>query len=75
MKFNSQVNVLQLGQSIWLGYIDEELLNGELQKKITSDGIMGVTSNPAIFEKSLKSGDKISGSLNNVDAAAEVFKK
>lgn len=43
-----------LGQSLWLDYIDRALLvNGELERLIRDDGISGVTSNPAIFEKAI----------------------
>lgn len=41
-----------LGQSLWLDYIGRALLvGGELEHLIRDDGISGVTSNPAIFEK------------------------
>ncbi|PWU25364.1 MAG: transaldolase [Candidatus Rokuibacteriota bacterium] len=41
------------GQSIWLDYIRRSLItSGELGKLI-DDGIRGVTSNPAIFEKAI----------------------
>lgn len=43
-----------LGQSLWLDYIDRALLvNGGLERLIREDGISGVTSNPAIFEKAI----------------------
>ncbi len=43
-----------LGQSLWLDYIERALLvNGELERLIRDDGISGVTSNPAIFEKAI----------------------
>lgn len=39
-----------MGQSIWLDYIDRQLLHsGELARLIAQDGIDGITSNPAIF--------------------------
>lgn len=42
------------GQSLWLDYIGRALLaNGELERLIRDDGISGVTSNPAIFEKAI----------------------
>lgn len=42
------------GQSVWLDYIDRGLLDsGGLQRLISDDGISGVTSNPAIFEKAI----------------------
>lgn len=43
-----------LGQSLWLDSIDRALLmNGELERLICDDGISGITSNPAIFEKAI----------------------
>ena len=46
--------VEELGQSLWLDYIDRALLiNGGLERLIVEDGISGVTSNPAIFEKAI----------------------
>jgi transaldolase / glucose-6-phosphate isomerase len=42
------------GQSIWLDYIRRGLIeSGELTRLIESDGLNGVTSNPAIFEKAI----------------------
>jgi len=43
-----------LGQSLWLDHIERALLaNGGLERLIRDDGISGVTSNPAIFEKAI----------------------
>jgi transaldolase len=45
------------GQSIWLDFIDRELLQGDiLAGRIDSDALTGMTSNPTIFEKALASG-------------------
>ena len=42
------------GQSVWLDYIRRSLLtSGELGRLIKEDGLRGVTSNPAIFEKAI----------------------
>lgn len=46
--------VAEQGQSIWLDYIRRDLLeNGGLAKLIAEDGLSGLTSNPAIFEKAI----------------------
>lgn len=43
-----------LGQSLWLDYISRDLIkSGKLKKMIDEDGLRGMTSNPAIFEKSI----------------------
>jgi len=42
------------GQSVWLDYIRRSLITtGELKRLIDEDGLRGVTSNPAIFEKAI----------------------
>lgn len=44
----------KFGQSIWLDYIERRFLNdGSLQQLIREDGVSGVTSNPAIFNKAI----------------------
>ena len=44
------------GQSPWLDYIRRDLFTtGELKRLIDEDGLRGMTSNPAIFEKSIGS--------------------
>ncbi|HEY6360117.1 MAG TPA: transaldolase, partial [Vicinamibacterales bacterium] len=46
------------GQSVWLDYIRRNLItSGELQRLVDEDGLQGVTSNPAIFEKAITSSD------------------
>lgn len=47
------------GQSIWLDYIRRSLMtSGELGKLIEQDGLAGMTSNPAIFEKAIVGGEE-----------------
>jgi transaldolase/glucose-6-phosphate isomerase len=42
------------GQSVWLDYIRRSLMtSGELARHIEDDGLRGMTSNPAIFEKAV----------------------
>ena len=49
---NPLKGLLSYGQSVWLDFIRRSLLtSGELERLITEDGLRGVTSNPAIFEK------------------------
>ncbi len=51
---NPLTQLQSFGQSIWLDYIRRDLLHGgELQRLITEDGLRGMTSNPAIFEKAI----------------------
>jgi len=48
----------EYGQSVWLDYIQRKILaTGELQRLTEEDGLKGVTSNPAIFEKAIAESD------------------
>jgi transaldolase len=45
------------GQSIWYDNIDRsQLASGAFKRLLDEDGIVGVTANPTIFEKSISSG-------------------
>src|SRR5215471_17606324 len=51
---NPLLDIQQYGQSIWYDNIRRGLItSGELQSLVDNDGLMGVTSNPAIFEKAI----------------------
>jgi transaldolase/glucose-6-phosphate isomerase len=51
---NPLKDLLKFGQSVWLDYIRRDLItSGELKRLITEDGLRGMTSNPAIFEKAI----------------------
>jgi len=53
---NNVKRINELGQSIWLDFLNREIMNnGKLQQYIDEDGACGVTSNPAIFEKAFYS--------------------
>lgn len=52
-------DIEQLGQSIWMDNLARDLIqSGELQRMIETRGLLGITSNPAIFEKAIV-GNKI----------------
>src|SRR4051795_13023818 len=51
---NPLKTLLKFGQSLWLDYIRRDLItSGELKRLIAEDGLRGMTSNPAIFEKAI----------------------
>ncbi len=55
---NSLQKLADYGQSPWLDFIRRDLItSGELKRLIAEEGLKGVTSNPAIFEKALSAGD------------------
>jgi transaldolase/glucose-6-phosphate isomerase len=61
--------LLAYGQSPWLDFIRRNiLLNGELKKMINEDGLRGMTSNPAIFEKAITAGEDYNDIIKAPDA-------
>src|SRR4030095_9199129 len=59
------------GQSVWLGYIRRSLITGGgLRRPIDEDGVRGVTSNPAIFEKAITGSSDYRAVLEQFDVLA-----
>ena len=57
MSDNRLQRLSEAGVSIWLDFIDRTILrNGELARRIREDALVGMTSNPTIFEKALAEG-------------------
>ena len=66
---NPLKGLLDFGQSPWMDYIRRDLLtSGELKRVIENDGLRGMTSNPAIFEKSILGSTLYSDILNAPEA-------
>ncbi|MFO1071251.1 MAG: transaldolase [Geminicoccaceae bacterium] len=52
------------GQSVWSDHIDRRLLSsGELAAMVAEDDLRGITSNPAIFDKSISTGSAYDAQL------------
>src|SRR6516165_103236 len=59
------------GQSVWLDYIRRSLITGgELHRLIDEDGLRGLTSNPAIFEKAITGSSDYRAVLERPDVRA-----
>lgn len=76
----SETSLKQLhaaGVSIWLDYIDRSILrNGDLKKRIESESLTGMTSNPTIFEKALAEGTAYDDQVKSAEGdftAMELF--
>jgi transaldolase / glucose-6-phosphate isomerase len=66
---NALKGLLEYGQSPWMDYIRRDLLTGGgLKKMIDGDGLRGMTSNPAIFEKAIVGSDLYSDILKSPEA-------
>jgi transaldolase len=66
------------GQSVWIDYLSRDLLEqGELKRMMKEDAVVGVTSNPTIFQKAISSGNAYDEQLKEVlqteDDPKEIF--
>ena len=61
--------LLEYGQSPWMDYIRRDLLSsGGLKRMIQEDGLMGMTSNPTIFEKAITGSKDYADILESPEA-------
>jgi transaldolase/glucose-6-phosphate isomerase len=73
---NPLKDLLQYGQSVWLDYIRRDLLtSGELKRLIEEDGLRGMTSNPAIFEKAIADSTLYSDILQSLKSRTDLDAK
>jgi transaldolase len=65
-----------LGQSVWLDYLSREILQtGKLERMMRDDAVVGVTSNPTIFQKALAEGEWYDELLREVVNSGETDPK
>jgi transaldolase len=67
-----------LGQSVWIDYLSRDLLRtGELERMMREDAVVGVTSNPTIFQKAISQGDaydeQMRACLDEYDDPKQIF--
>jgi len=65
-----------LGQSVWLDFLSREILqNRELERMMREDAVVGVTSNPTIFQKALAQGNSYDDQLREITDTGETDPK
>src|SRR2546428_10368811 len=67
MTKNPLFELSEAGTSVWLDYIRRSLItSGELQRMIEEDAVVGMTSNPTIFEKAIGGSSDYDEALRNL---------
>jgi transaldolase len=57
----------ELGQSVWIDFLSRDLLrSGGLARLMRDDAVVGVTSNPTIFQKAISAGESYDEQLRDV---------
>src|SRR5438874_3085271 len=55
------------GQSVWIDYLSRDMLDeGELARMMREDAVVGVTSNPTIFQKAISQGERYDKQLKEL---------
>src|SRR5919197_3107745 len=55
------------GVSVWIDYLSRDLLEtGELKRMMEEDAVVGVTSNPTIFQKAISQGERYDEQLKEL---------
>src|ERR1700751_1704274 len=55
------------GQSVWIDYLSRDLVQtGELKRLMDEDAVVGVTSNPTIFQKAISQGNAYDEQLKDL---------
>jgi transaldolase len=69
MSRNPLVVLGELGQSPWYDFITRDLVTGgELDRLIAEDGLLGMTSNPTIFQKAVATSSLYDQDIRNLTA-------
>lgn len=78
---NPLIEVQKYGQSIWYDNIGRGLItSGDLKRMVDEDGLLGVTSNPAIFEKAIAESDDYDPAIRalvsqGVDSPMDIYER
>ncbi|HVA00871.1 MAG TPA: bifunctional transaldolase/phosoglucose isomerase [Terriglobia bacterium] len=80
MSENPLKELQKFGQSVWHDYIRrQEILSGGLKRRIDEDGLLGVTSNPSIFEKAIAGSNDYDDGIRQFVSegleAAQIYEK
>ena len=72
---NKLQQAADLGQSIWLDYLDRSFIeSGQLQDFI-DQGLRGITSNPSIFQKAMTSGNDYDAEIAQLAEAGKTVQE
>jgi len=79
---NPLVAAAELGQSLWLDYIQRSMFeSGELNRYINDEQLRGITSNPSIFENAIANSNEYDAGIeaiikkNPKASAMDIFKQ
>jgi transaldolase len=77
---NPLVQLMECGQSYWLDNLTRAMImSGDLKRRVSEEGLRGVTSNPAIFHKAIAGSEDYDAQIRELAAAgkdvAEIYER
>ncbi len=64
---NNLLNIINYGQSYWLDNLTrEKIIDGELKKRVLTEGLRGVTTNPSIFNRAISNSNYYDNQIINL---------
>ena len=64
---NSLMKLFEFGQSYWIDNLNRKMItSGDLKRRVTAEGLRGITSNPAIFNKAISKSDEYDGQIKDL---------
>lgn len=67
--------LVDIGQSVWLDYIERSMVQSGEMAGLVEDGIRGVTSNPTIFQQAIAKSDAYDADLSALKEAGKSAKE
>jgi transaldolase len=77
---NPLLQLIEAGQSYWLDNLTRAMIvSGDLRRRVSDEGLRGVTSNPAIFHKAIAGSEDYDAQIRELTAAgkdvAEIYER
>src|SRR5512139_3102352 len=77
---NPLLQLVECGQSYWLDNLTRAMItSGDLKRRVTEEGLRGVTSNPAIFHKAIAGSEDYDPQIRELSTAgkdvAEIYER
>ena len=73
---NPLLQLIDHGQSYWIDNLSRHMIvSGELKKRVTEQGLRGITSNPSIFDKAITKSDDYDAQIKELTKAGKNVKE
>jgi transaldolase len=76
LEMNALLQLQECGQSYWLDNLTRQMIRtGELQRRVTEQGLRGITSNPTTFHKAIAGSDEYDDQIRHLTREARTVQE